>query len=114
MYIFMYIFIYAFIYLFEWSIHLSTIYIFIYLYPHIYHYLFISLFNCIDLLVGEKIKIVTFKFLILFYFLFFLAPTFTFICYLLQPRMHSVKYSARGVHAAHQKKKNLQWIIPAF
>ena len=35
----------------------------------------------------------------------FPAPAFIFIFYLLQPHMHSAKYSARGVHAAYHKKK---------
>ena len=78
----------------------------LYNYSHIYHYLFIYLFNRIDLLAGEKQKSYIKMFDILFFLsFFFTCPYFYFYLLLLQPRMPSVNYSARGVHAAHQKKK---------
>ena len=126
MYLHIYVFIYVCIYLFIYIYVSLCIYLCIYLFMYLFIYLngvfiylnhiYLSMFSYLSLFIylfnriGEKNKNkVTLKFLIFFfilYFFIFLAPTFTYIFYLLQPRMHSVKDSARGVHAAHQKKKN--------
>ena len=96
--------IYLSIYLSNFTFIYLYIRIFIAIYLFIYYYfLFFILFflNLITLLywLGKKIKNK------LKLHLNFLDPTFIFYFYLLQPRMHSVKYSARGVHAAYYKKE---------